>query len=281
MKIFFALLFLSVFSGSLFAVSTNEGLENEIYLHPLDGFTAYTLSKNEFSYNQSMEPLLAGIPLPSWAWWGITDRLTAEIDLQAYLFLIPSFNFRYAICGQEGRRPAITFETMIQIVEPGFEQTKDDAAVTVIRGGANWYNHLNFSWKLGSAFRLHFSAGATFAEELTIQSSAQPSLYSQSYTNHLFPDVSVSFDWRPAKWVSIHATASYGSTFVYLDNIPAKLELAYGFRFAPFYKSRLGFFNTFRIETPALFVYFPDAKEWMNTYIPLPQVVYFYWQWQM
>lgn len=57
--------------------SFRNGLQSDIMLHPTDGFTAYTLKKNEIVYCQSPFTL----PLPSWAWWGITDKITAEIDL--------------------------------------------------------------------------------------------------------------------------------------------------------------------------------------------------------
>nr|WP_299206993.1 hypothetical protein [uncultured Brumimicrobium sp.] len=78
--------------GSLFLLFFNSlgqgdslrGLQAETLLHPADGFTAYTLKKNEFVYNQSPFTL----PFPSWAWWGITDRITAEYLLFCLFSLI-------------------------------------------------------------------------------------------------------------------------------------------------------------------------------------------------
>jgi len=78
-----------------------KDLQTETFLHPADGFTAYTLKKNEFIYNQSPFTL----PLPSWAWWGITDHITAEIDLLPLIgglfekphLPVPSFNFRFKL----------------------------------------------------------------------------------------------------------------------------------------------------------------------------------------
>ena len=58
------------------ASDTLKGLQNDIYLHPLNSNTAYTLKKGECVYNQAP----ASLPLPSWGWVGITDWLTAEID---------------------------------------------------------------------------------------------------------------------------------------------------------------------------------------------------------
>jgi len=52
-----------------------DGLLTDTMLHPMDGFTAYTLKQGEIIYNQS--PLT--LPLPSWAWVGVTDWLTVEI----------------------------------------------------------------------------------------------------------------------------------------------------------------------------------------------------------
>jgi hypothetical protein len=89
-----------------------KGIQNDIFLHPADGFTAYTLKKNEFVYCQSPFTL----PFPSWAWWGITDKITAEIDLlplvgglfQEPNLPVPSFNFRFKLKEQSGLIPTLS-----------------------------------------------------------------------------------------------------------------------------------------------------------------------------
>ncbi|MCH2233587.1 MAG: hypothetical protein MK078_04980 [Crocinitomicaceae bacterium] len=48
-------------------------LNEDAYLHPVDAITPYTLKKGEWIYAQSMQTL----PFPSWAFYGITDKLTA------------------------------------------------------------------------------------------------------------------------------------------------------------------------------------------------------------
>ena len=113
-------LFISIFVSEI-AIAQDipySNLQNEILLHPADGFTAYTLKKNEFLYCQSPFTL----PFPSWAWWGITDKITAELDLLPLLggffqepyLPVPSLNFRFKLREQNGLVPAVAFETMFQ-----------------------------------------------------------------------------------------------------------------------------------------------------------------------
>ena len=77
MKCFFLAIFFGLSSGCFAQLDSLKGLQTEILLHPANAFTAYTLKKGEFVYNQS--PFT--FPFPSWAWWGITDKITMEIDL--------------------------------------------------------------------------------------------------------------------------------------------------------------------------------------------------------
>jgi len=80
-------------------------------LHPGDAFTGNVLKKGEFVYNQALTPY------PSWAWWGITDRITAELDFECWLGGVPSFNFRLGILKQKHIIPTIAFETMFQYLK--------------------------------------------------------------------------------------------------------------------------------------------------------------------
>ena len=88
--------------------------------------------------------------------------------------------------------------------------------------------------------------------------------------------ISLDDRWKP--WLSVHVTASYGATFVYSDNEPRKVELAYGFRVAPFRYARRAILRDLRLEVAALVLYRPDARSLQALYIPL--LPYAYWQWQ-
>lgn len=257
-----------------------KGLQTEVFLHPTDGFTAYTLKKNEFIYNQSPFTL----PFPSWAWWGITDKITMEIDLLPLIggifqkphLPVPSINFRFKLLEQKKAIPTIAFETMFQYLLNTVTQS-DQANAIVTRQGGSWFNRLNFSWQLSPKFYTHLSFGATYVQNLYFSNGDSLNLKEKFYPTSFTPDFNLSVDYRWKPWLSLNATASYGTTFVYLDNIPHKQQLSYGFRIAPFYKAKLGIFRTFRAEFVGYYIYLPDIKESIESVIPI--FPYFYWQW--
>jgi hypothetical protein len=286
MKIFlFSFFFVSVSVLLAFSSfgqdSMKSNLQTEIFLHPADGFTAYTLKKNEFVYCQSPFTL----PFPSWAWWGITDKITAEIDLLPLLggffqephLPVPSFNFRFKLREQNRMTPAIAFETMFQHLWRTQNQSDQDNLRIERQGGNSWYNRFNFSWKNEKNLHFHFSAGATYSENLLIENKDTINYTGKFFKQTINPDVSFSLDWRAKPWLSTHFTASYGATFVYLDNIPRKYQVSYGFRIAPFYKNKFGILRTFRAELIGFYMYLPDAKEEIESVVPI--FPYFYWQW--
>ncbi len=259
---------------------TLKGLQTETLLHPADGFTAYTLKKGEFVYNQSPFTL----PLPSWAWCGITDNITAEIDLlplvgglfQEPNLPVPSFNFRFKLIEQNKLIPAIAFETMYQHLWNEITQS-DQLNAIVSRKGNSWYNHLNFSWKINSKLYTHFSFGTTYVENLYFSNNDSLNLIEKFYPKSITPDCNLSIDYRMKPWISLHATGSYGTTFIYLDNIPRKQQVSYGFRIAPFYKSKKGFLRTFRAEFIGYIIHIPDIQQSIESILPI--FPYFYWQW--
>lgn len=279
-KFIFTSLFLCCIHLGFAQKDSLKGLQNDIYLHPADGFTAYTLKKNEFVYNQSPFTL----PFPSWAWWGITDRITAEIDLLPLIgglfqdphLPVPSFNFRFKIVDQKKLMPTIAFETMYQYLWNENAQVDDDN-LWITRKGHSWYNRFNFSWKLGETNHIHFSGGMTYSQNLLFQTKDTINSVSKQHYNSITPDFSLSFDSRPLSWLSYHITASYGTTFVYLDNIPRKYQLSYGFRVAPFWKLKPTILNSFRIEFIGFYMTFPDVPGTVQSIVPI--FPYFYWQW--
>lgn len=260
---------------------SSPDLSEEIFLHPADGFTAYTLKKNEFVYAQS--PFT--FPIPSWAWWGITNKITAEIDLLPLLgglfqepnLPVPSFNFRFKLAEQNSIKPAVAFETMYQHLWRTQNQSDQDNMRIERRGGNSWYNRLNASWKLNENLHTHVSAGVTYTENLSIENKDSINYQGRFFKSTINPDISISFDWRMKSWISSHITTSYGTTFVYLDNIPRKYQISYGFRMAPFRKSKIGVLRTLRAEFIGFYMWLPDAKEDIQSILPI--FPYLYWQW--
>lgn len=256
------------------------GIQKEIFLHPADGFTAYTLNKGEFVYNQSPFTL----PFPSWAWYGITDNITAEIDflpLVGGLFQkphlpVPSFNFRFKLVEQKRLIPSIALETMYQHLWREITQSDQPNAI-VSREGNSWYNHLNFSWRINPKLYTHLSVGTAYVENLYFSNNDTLNLKEKFYPTSFMPDFNVSVDYRWKPWISLHATGSYGVTFVYLDNIPRKQQISYGFRVAPFYNNKKGVLKNLRAEFIGYHIYLPDINESIESILPI--FPYFYWQW--
>lgn len=259
------------------------GIQKDIFLHPADGFTAYSLKKNELIYNQSPFTL----PFPSWAWWGITDRLTAEIDLLPLLgglfqppnLPVPSFNFRYRLVDQKGILPTIAFETMYQHLWRTQNQADQRNLRIERQGGNSWYNRFNLSWYNQRKLYFHLSIGMTYTENLLIENKDTLNHQGAFFSRTINPDCSLSLDWRTLPWLSVHTSISYGTTFTYLDNIPRKYQLAYGFRLAPFHSSKKKFFSSLRAEFIGFYMYFPDAQSSIASILPV--FPYFYWQWTL
>lgn len=279
-KFLFTNLLLLVFFACNGQFEGFDGLQNETFLHPADGFTAYTLNKKEFIYNQSPFTL----PLPSWAWWGITDNITAEIDLLPLIgglfqkphLPVPSFNFRFKLLKQNRFIPSIAFETMYQHLWNDNLQANQENVI-INRKGNSWYNHFNFSWQVVPHFYTHLSLGVSYVENLYFSNNKSENPIETFYPKSITPDANLSFDYRMKPWISLHTTFANGTTFVYLDNIPRKQQISYGFRIAPFYKNRHGFLRTFRAEFIGFYIYLPDINESIESIVPI--FPYFYWQW--
>lgn len=255
-----------------------QGLQTDVFLHPADGFTAYTLKKRTFIYNQS--PL--SLPLPSWAWWGITDNITAEIDLLPLLggffqkpnLPVPSFNFRFKLKDQNKLNPALAFETMFQYLYNPIDQS-NNIYFASWRKGASWFNRVNASWCIKSKFYIHVSAGVTYSHYLRLINKDSQYYKEKIFVDKISPDASLTFDYR-FKRISYHATVSYGTTFIGIDNVPRKFQIVYSVRVAPFYKFKYGILRNFRFDWQGFYVAFPDIMA--SAYIPI-FIPYVYWQW--
>ena len=246
----------------------DRSLISETMLHPGDLATAYTFSAGEFSYQQAITPY------PSWAWWGITDWLTAELDFEAWLGGVPSFNFRIGLKRQTGLIPTIAYETMFQFLGEEIDQLDKLESLEIRRQGLNWYHHLNTSWKLASRWHFHLSGGVTVGNQLVISNGEKNNLKQKSWNKFIQPDLSLGIDWRAKSWLGLIASGSYGSTFLYADNIARKQQISLASRVAPFLKRKQGFWHSFRFELAFIHVYFADAQESFAG-----PIGFVYWQW--
>lgn len=238
------------------------------------------MPKGEWIYAQSIQTL----PFPSWMFVGITDNLTAQIDLLPWIFgafselkkPIPSINFRYQVYKQKGILPSIGFETMFI----HFWDTLlrfETPELTVWEKGSYFHFKTAYSYKIGQNFFINLSLGVDFIGELTMQNNKSIDSINKTFLQSWNPNYALGFDYRPSPWISYHLGYSYGSTLTYLENVPRKHQLNYGFRIAPFYKNKRSLLKNFRVELLAINAFFSDIEA--KQVFPLPVFPYFYWQW--
>lgn len=256
------------------------GLQTDVFLHPGDMPTAYTLKKKEWIYAQSP----TSFPFPSWAMVGITDRITLELDLLPFFFgfftpshlPIPSTNLRFKLLNQKKFIPSVATEVMaFHIWDTITRYNKDNLNVRVKGTGA--FARINNSWNISKNLYFHVSAGAVYQQEIWMNNRDTSNFKSAYFRNRITPDFSLGIDYRPYKRFSFFATYAYGSTFTYIENIPNKRQFIYGLRVAPFYKNKYKFLRTMRAELVAIFAYLPDIDVYQD--LKLPLYGYVYWQW--
>jgi len=259
-----------------------QGLQQDRMLHPGDAFTAETLQQGEMIYHQAV----ASLPLPSWAMLGLTDWLTMNIDMVAVLgglviephYPIPSLNLRFRLRESGPGRTGFAFETMYHHMWKTFDdQLAEKNTVRLVRDGTTAFARLTMTHPFTRTLRLHLSAGVSYAESFTIENRNRDVLIGRSFEDAWNPDASLGIDWRLTPWLSLHLNASYGVTFVYVDLVPRKFQIAYAIRVAPFYRFKTAFLRNLRIEGTAFFQYYRDAREWISLALPIFPV--FYWQW--
>lgn len=260
------------------SIKKTNPINSESYLHPMDNISPYTLKKGEWIYAQSIQTL----PFPSWMFVGVTDKLTAQIDLLPWVFgafsdlkkPIPSLNFRYRFNDQNGSKPTFAVETMFVYFWEGLDRFSTDN-VSVRESGAYFHFKPVIGYQFDNHFDISLSAGIDYMSGLTVTNVK--TLETKIFNNRWTPNASISLGYRPSNWISYHAGFSSGATLTYLENVPNKQQLTYGVRIAPFYKVKAGFLRTFRVEFTAINAWFPDvnAKE----LFPIPVFPYLYWQW--
>ena len=267
-------------SDALDAAQKPNPIKDDAYLHPIDSITPYTLKKGEWIYAQSLQTL----PFPSWAFVGVTDKLTAQIDLLPWVFgafsdlrkPIPSLNFRYRFNSQNGRVPTIAVETMFVHFWDTFERFKTPS-ITISEKGSYFHFKPILGYRVANNWGINTSIGFDYIFELNMQNNDSQNFQTKTFTNSWNPNFSIGFDYRPSNWISYHIGYTYGSTMTYLENIPRKQQLNYGFRVAPLYKHRFGILRNMRIELVAINGYFADIDAKQS--LPIPIFPYFYWQW--
>lgn len=269
-------LFATVFASH---VAFADGLLDETYTHPLDAFTAQTLHAGEVLISQPP------FPVPGWAELGITDRVTIELDLTPLiggLFVdphlpVPSENIRVKLFDGGRDAPSVVIEVMGQYLWNLYDQ-EDLEHLLVRRKGLGGFAHVNASVPIGEHSWIHASVGASYQHDYIVANQDRTTAHAATFHDHVDPDASLSVDWRVARWISLHITASYGSTFVYSDNEPRKWQLGYGMRIAPLLGCHAGILRDLRLELAALVMYRADARETVALYVPI--LPYAYWQWQ-
>ncbi|MFZ5973764.1 MAG: hypothetical protein ACOYXA_19455 [Bacteroidota bacterium] len=256
-------------------------LDDDVYLHPVDCVTPYTLKKGEWIYAQSIQTL----PFPSWAFYGITDKLTAQLDLLPWLYgvftelkkPIPSINLRYRFNTQKGLIPTVGVETMFVHFWDTLQRFKTPS-VTVWENGSYFHFKPSISYQIKEVFFVNLSLGVDYIHELILQNNEPNNFQTKAIGKSWNPNYAIGVDYRPSKWISYHAAYNYGSTLSFLENVPRKIQLTYGFRVAPFFKNKHGVLRNLRIECVAINGYFPDVDAKQT--FPLPIFPYFYWQWK-
>ncbi len=254
---------------------------DDAYLHPIDSITPYTLNKGEWIYAQSLQTL----PFPSWTFFGVTDKLTAQIDTLPWIFgafselkkPIPSLNFRYRFNSQNGLVPTIAFETMFVHFWDTFQRF-ELPSISMWEKGSYFHFKPIIGYRVNNRWDINLSLGVDYIGELIMQNNDLQNPQNETFINSWNPNFSIGIDYRPSNWISYHIGYTYGSTLTYLENVPRKQQFNYGFRVAPFYKNRFGILRNMRIELVAINAYFADidAKE----SFPIPVFPYFYWQWE-
>lgn len=262
--------------GFLNPSSAQGNLLTEPAMNPGDTATADVLRDGEWSYNQPL------IPAPGWMRWGVTENLTLQLDFTAWIFGVPSANFRYQFFRSADRSTRISLETMyVYFVpnHPSFQDfNKDDKYLFISRKGDTGFSKLNLSTSMGHRWIFHGSLGASYSRFYEVKNENREEFHGRVFENLWDPIAAVAVEYRSSQTTAFHANLSYGETFFLMENRPRKYQAVYGGRFLPFGRSPSPIWKNLRFELNALFFQFPDAKEGYS--LPLPIYPYVYWQWR-
>lgn len=264
------------FSVSSLAASGGEGLLSEPALNPGDISTSDVLRKNEWSYNQPL------IPAPGWMRWGLTENLTVQLDFTAWIFGVPSANFRYSFSRAESGRSNLALEMMYVYFVPDHPElqdfNKDDKNLFIQRKGHTGYAKISGSHEYQSQLILYGSLGASYSQSYEVRNENRSRSYGKEFEKLWDPTATLAVEYRATPNLAYHFNASYGETFFLMENRPRKHQIVYGVRLAPYLTDKKSFYRNIRFELNALYFSFPDARE--EYVLPLPIYPYAYWQWQ-
>lgn len=258
---------------------TLRSFTQEAFLHPIDCISPYTLNKGEWIYAQSIQTL----PFPSWAFFGITDKLTAQIDLLPWIYglfteerkPIPSINFRYRFNEQKAPFPTIGIEAMFVHFWDTLKRF-ETPTLSIWENGSYFHIKPVIGYQFKDHWNVNMSIGIDYIAELIMKNNDTLNFNIQEFTNSWNPNFSLCIDYRPSSWISYHLGFTYGSTLTYLENVPRKKQFTYGFRMVPFRSNRFKILRSMRIELVAINASFPDIKA--KQHFPIPVFPYFYWQ---
>lgn len=259
----------------IFIFRAQADLRTEPSLNQGDIPTGDVFRKNEWSYNQP--PLLA----PGWMRWGVTDRLTVQLDFMAWLGGLPDINLKYALLDPANHNLKLAWETMYLYFDAKKENLKDlnddDEHLFSQRNGSAGFTRINGSFNITETWLMHLSAGVSYSEYYRISSEHRTVLRGRTFRALWDPTAAIGIENRPnARW-AFHGGISYGETFVFQENRPRKLQLVYGFRWAPWLEESAAWRKNFRLEVDSVNLLFPDANEGRATIIPV--IPFVYWQW--
>ncbi|RMG83406.1 MAG: hypothetical protein D6707_01120 [Bacteroidetes bacterium] len=219
-----------------------NGITRDIFIHPADGYTAYTLPKGQWIYTQPIDLKPGVIQV------GLDDKNTLILPANHWFEKTVSIGYRRKLFSQQTWMPSAAIETHYQYLFAPVNQVDFNQNIEVWRLGHNYNLRSNFSWKLEKNISVHFSTGFTYTEIFNVN------LPDSSYTNDILtgnsltPDFLLNIEWRAKDWVAFFVQPSYGSTFFYAENTPRKKQILIASRFAPFFKSEKSFFNHLRME---------------------------------
>ncbi len=268
--------------NALFSLAQSDAaysnpIDDDTYLHPVDGMTPYALEKGEWFYAQSLQTL----PAPGWAFIGLTERLTLQLDFTPLLggiffephYPIPSASMRYQIGKQKKILPALGLEVQFFHLWDTLKRF-DVQDYTLYQRGTYFHLKTTYGYRF-NAFHVDGSIGLDYANDTWWNKDGTMVSRPASKIN---PNFSFGMSWRASKWISYHLAFTYGSTLTYFENVPRKTQFNYGMRMAPFYKNRRRILRNMRIELVSINAWFPDIGAYSG--IPLPIYPLFYWQWQ-
>ncbi|MGV6862503.1 MAG: hypothetical protein ACWA41_12080 [Putridiphycobacter sp.] len=257
-------------------IKKENPINDDTYLHPMDGITPYTFKKGEWFYAQSLQTL----PAPGWAFVGLTDKLTLQLDITPFIgglffkphYPIPSVSLRYKIIDQKKLLPTFSVETQFFHLWDTLKRF-DINEYSLYQKGSYFHFKTLYGYNFNPIY-INFSVGFDYVNKMWWQ---QETIVSNNLTPNVNPNFSLTLSYRKSKWISYHIAASYGSTLTYFENAPRKIQLNYGFRIAPFYKNKWGILRNMRIELISINGWFKDIDQYSG--IPVPIYPLFYWQW--